>query len=62
MKKALMFLALNIALSVPVGAVIFALIAGVGAVTAVHPQQVLAKLRHFQLMSTQPVQGAKEPA
>jgi hypothetical protein len=52
MKKALMFLALDIALCVPVGAVIFALIAGVGAVTAVHPQQVVAKLRHFQLMST----------
>jgi len=38
-----MFLALNFALSAPVGVVTFALIA---AVTTVHPQQVLA--RHVQ--------------
>ena len=37
MKKALMFLALNFALSAPVGAVTFALIEGTTAVTTVHP-------------------------
>jgi len=51
MKKALMFLALNFALSAPVGAITFALIAGTTAVTTVYPQQVLAKLRHVQPQS-----------
>ena len=53
MKEALMFLALNLALSAPVGAVTVALIAGTTAVTTVHPQQVLAKLRHVQPQSAQ---------
>ncbi|MBV8109154.1 MAG: hypothetical protein JOZ35_12185 [Hyphomicrobiales bacterium] len=48
MKQALMFLALNLALSAPVVAVTVALIAGATAVTTVHPEQVLAKLRHVQ--------------
>ena len=61
MKKALMFLALNFALSAPVGAITFALIAGTTAVTTVYPQQVLAKLRHVQPQSAQPVKGTKEP-
>jgi hypothetical protein len=47
MKKALMFLALNFALSAPIIAVPFALIAGTTAVVSVHPQQALAKLQHF---------------
>jgi hypothetical protein len=63
MKKALMFLALNVALSaVPVGAVTFALIAGTTAITTVHPREVLAKLRHFQPLSAQRAKGTKAPA
>jgi hypothetical protein len=63
MKKALMFLALNVALSaVPVGVVTFALIAGTTAITTVHPQEVLAKLRHFQPLSAQRAKGTKAPA
>jgi hypothetical protein len=62
MQKALMFLALNFALSAPVGAVTFALIASTTAVTTVHPQQVLTKLRHFQVQTAPPVKGTKEQA
>jgi hypothetical protein len=47
MKKALMFLTLNFALSVPVVAAPFALIAGTTAIVKVHPQQALAKLQCF---------------
>ena len=50
MKKALMFLTLNFALTAPVGTVPFALIAGTSAVTAVHPEQALAKLQHLKLV------------
>jgi L-serine deaminase len=50
MKKALMFLALSFALSAPVGGVALALIAGMTAVTTVHPRQALAKLQHFHLV------------
>jgi len=49
MKKALMFLALNLALAAPVGCVTVATIAGATAVMRVHPQQVLAGLLHFRL-------------
>jgi len=42
MKKALMFLALNLALSAPVGAVTFALIEGTTAVTTVHPLKAVS--------------------
>ena len=61
MKKTLMFLALNFALSAPVGAVTFALISGTTALTTVHPQQVLANLRHVQPQSAQLVKDTKEP-
>ena len=54
MKQALMFLALNFALAAPVGAVTFALIAGTTAIVEVHPQQELAKLHHFALLSARP--------
>jgi hypothetical protein len=51
MKKALMFLALNLALAAPVGAVTLAVIGGTAAVMTIHPQQVVAKLRHILPLS-----------
>jgi hypothetical protein len=50
MKKASMFLALNLALAAPVGAVTLAVIGGTTAVMTVHPRQALAKLQHFRLV------------
>ena len=54
MKQALMLLAINFALAAPVGVVAFALIAGTTAIVEVHPQQALAKLHHFALLSARP--------
>jgi ABC-type amino acid transport system permease subunit len=59
MKKTLLFLALNFALSAPVIAVPFALIAGTNAIMKVHPQQALAKLQRFQLPSAQPAKASE---
>jgi tungstate transport system permease protein len=61
-KKALMFFALSLALYAPVGGLTLALIAGTTAVMTIHPQQVLAKLRHFKPLSAQPAKDTKEPA
>jgi hypothetical protein len=59
MRQALMLLGLSFALSTPVGCVALTLIAGTTAITKVHPQQALAKLRHFQLLSAQPAKACE---
>jgi hypothetical protein len=59
MKQALMLLALSCALAAPVGCAALTLIAGTTAVMKVHPQQALAKLQHFRLLSTQPAKACE---
>jgi hypothetical protein len=59
MKDALKLLALSCALSAPVGCVALALIAGTTAIMKVHPQQALAKLQHFRLLSAQPAKACE---
>jgi hypothetical protein len=62
MKKAVMFLAVSLALSAPVGGVALTLIAGAAAIMAIHPEQHALKLRHFLPLSAQPAEGIKGPA